>query len=134
MLTVSAAYFSVCPKCGCHGSIITATGARSRSCVAKDEAIAIARGMQSLGEIPDDEMPELIRQINESGLPENIEAVRQFFDSLPPQELIDFLRRSAAELKITREISEQAAADHQQRFDEMFDRLRQGSLPPKVLH
>ena len=134
MLTVSAAYFSVCPKCGCHGFVVTAAGARSRSCIAKDEAIAVARGMQSLNMIPADEMPELIRQINESSLSSDIESAKQLFDSLPPQELIEFLRRSSEKLRETREVSERAASNQQQQFDEMFDRLCQDGSTHKTLH
>jgi hypothetical protein len=82
-------------------------------CVAIDEALSVARGMQSLGVISGDEMPELIRQIDESGLPKSKEAVMEAFQSMPIEEMIDFLKRSTAELRMTNEISERATDTQQ---------------------
>ncbi len=67
ILAVSAAHFVVCQKCGRHGKVVTADG-KEFDAIAVNHAISVVRDLVALGKIWKDEVPELERQIRESGI------------------------------------------------------------------
>lgn len=67
ILAVSAAHFVVCQKCGGHGKIVTASG-EEFDAITVNHAISVVHDLVALGKIWKDEVPELERQIRESGI------------------------------------------------------------------
>jgi hypothetical protein len=69
MLIGTAAYFVICPACQKHGNVICADGTHL-VCYSKYWARKGAQALSDAGKVMPDEMPELLRQIDESTIPE----------------------------------------------------------------
>lgn len=69
---MAAAHFSVCKKCHRHGRIIFADGSKSSEICSIEAAIFEAGLAHQDGKLSKEEIPQLWRQIDQSGLAESI--------------------------------------------------------------